>query len=167
MDKKQLAISILELVGGKENVNSLTHCATRLRFELKDESIAQTEKLKTVAGVMGVVQNGGQYQVIIGPDVPNVYAPLVEVAGLANDDHTPVDEADSHKTFVEKLMAIISGIFTPILPVITAAGMIKAVLSLLVVFGVVTTTDQNYQILNFIGDAAFYFLPVFLGGTSC
>lgn len=115
---------------------------------------------------MGAVQNGGQYQVVIGPDVPNVYQPLAEIIGLSPDDKTPAEQAKGHKTWIEKLMATISGIFTPILPVITAAGMIKAVLSLLVVFKLVTADDQSYQILNFIGDAAFYFLPVFLGGTA-
>ncbi|MGT2907343.1 PTS transporter subunit EIIC [Streptococcus dentiloxodontae] len=166
MDNKKLALTILELVGGQENITSLTHCATRLRFVLKDESKAKTDEIKALEGVMGAVQNGGQYQVIIGPDVPNVYQPLVEAAGLGSDDQTPAEEVEGHKTWLEKLMATISGIFTPILPVITAAGMIKAVLSLLVVFKVVTADDQNYQILNFIGDAAFYFLPVFLGGTA-
>lgn len=166
MDNKKLALEILEKVGGKSNITSLTHCATRLRFVLKDEELAKTDDIKALEGVMGVVKNGGQYQVIIGPDVPNVYQPLTEAAGLGNDDTTPAEEVEGHKTLLEKLMATISGIFTPILPVITAAGMIKAVLSLLVVFKVVSTEDQNYQILNFIGDAAFYFLPVFLGGTA-
>lgn len=162
---KELAENIIDLVGGKSNISSLTHCATRLRFVLKDESKAQTESLKNLAGVMGIAQSGGQYQIVIGPDVPNVYKEIVELADLDSKKEASVEE-EKPKTVLEKIMATISGIFTPILPVITAAGMIKAVLSLLVVFKIVSTTDQNYQILNFIGDAAFYFLPVFLGGTA-
>lgn len=165
MENKQLAQHILELVGGKENVTGLTHCATRLRFTLKDDTAPKTQELKALDGVMGVANSGGQYQVIIGTDVPNVYRPLTDLLGFAQEEQVP-DDAPANQKWYEKLMAVISGIFTPILPVITAAGMIKAVLSLLVVFNVVTTEDQNYQILNFIGDAAFYFLPVFLGGTA-
>lgn len=162
---KELAENIIDLVGGKSNISSLTHCATRLRFILKDESKAQTEALKNLTGVMGIAQSGGQYQIVIGPDVPNVYKEIAELADLDSKKEASVEEGKPN-TVLEKIMATISGIFTPILPVITAAGMIKAVLSLLVVFKIVSTTDQNYQILNFIGDAAFYFLPVFLGGTA-
>lgn len=166
MDNKTLALTILELVGSQTNINSLTHCATRLRFVLNDDSLAQTDQLKALNGVMGVVQKGGQYQVVIGPEVPNVYKLVTEAANINTDAVNTVAATDEKLSLVENLMATISGIFTPILPAITAAGMIKAVLSLLVVFKVVSTDDQNYQILNFIGDAAFYFLPVFLGGTA-
>ncbi|MER0122561.1 beta-glucoside-specific PTS transporter subunit IIABC [Streptococcus sp. ZJ93] len=163
MDYRQLATQILQGVGGKENVNSVTHCATRLRFELKDTAQASTDTIKSLAGVVGVVQSGGQYQVIIGSDVGNVYRELIQVGDFKEEDK--VDTVHKQSLGV-RLMASISGIFTPILPVITAAGMIKAVLSILVVFHLVENTDQNYQILNFIGDAGFYFLPIFLGGTA-
>ncbi|NEW62631.1 PTS beta-glucoside transporter subunit EIIBCA [Granulicatella sp. zg-ZJ] len=163
MNYKDLAQTILREVGGKENVSSVIHCATRLRFVLVDEQKANTNALKQTPGVVGVVQSGGQYQVIIGSDVANVYRPLVELGGFKEEKE--VDTTQS-QTIGARLMATISGIFTPVLPVITAAGMIKAVLSLLVVFKLVTTKDQNYQILNFIGDAGFYFLPIFLGGTA-
>lgn len=163
MDYKQLANDILKKVGGKENVSQVTHCATRLRFVLKDTAKADTDGLKHTQGVVGVANSGGQYQVIIGSDVPNVYRPLVEIGGFNSEAEV---EPVKNQTPVEKLMATISGIFTPILPVITAAGMIKAVLSILVVFNIVSNKDQNYQILNFIGDAGFYFLPVFLGATA-
>lgn len=163
MDYKQLAQNILEKVGGKENISQLTHCATRLRFVLKDINLADTDSLKQTVGVVGVVNKGGQYQVIIGSDVQSVFRPLVEIADLAIESEV---ETTQNQTVIERLMATISGIFTPILPVITAAGMIKAVLSILVVFGLTTNKDQNYQILNFIGDAGFYFLPVFLGATA-
>ena len=164
MSYQDLAKEILSQVGGKENIQQLTHCATRLRFVLNDNSKANTDALKKTKGVVGVAEAGGQYQVIIGSDVQSVYRPLMELTGLKEDASANADEP--HKSLLEKVLAVISGIFTPILPIITAAGMIKAVLSILVVFKIVTTKDQNYQVLNFIGDAGFYFLPVFLGGTA-
>ena len=164
MSYQDLAKEILSQVGGKENIQQLTHCATRLRFVLNDNSKANTDVLKKTKGVVGVAEAGGQYQVIIGSDVQSVYRPLMELTGLKEDASANADEP--HKSPLEKILAVISGIFTPILPIITAAGMIKAVLSILVVFKIVTTKDQNYQVLNFIGDAGFYFLPVFLGGTA-
>lgn len=164
MSYQELAKEILSQVGGKENIQQLTHCATRLRFVLNDNSKADTDALKKTKGVVGVAEAGGQYQIIIGSDVPNVYRPLMELVGLKEDAGANAEEL--HQKPLAKLLSIISGIFTPILPIITAAGMIKAVLSILVVFKIVTTKDQNYQVLNFIGDAGFYFLPVFLGGTA-
>lgn len=164
MSYQDLAKEILSQVGGKENIQQLTHCATRLRFVLNDNSKANKDALKKTKGVVGVAEAGGQYQVIIGSDVQSVYRPLMELAGLKEDAGANAEEP--HQSPLAKLLSIISGIFTPILPIITAAGMIKAVLSILVVFKIVTTKDQNYQVLNFIGDAGFYFLPVFLGGTA-
>ena len=161
MDYQKLAQEILEKVGGKSNVNSLTHCATRLRFVLNDNGKANAEDIKAMKGVVGVANSGGQFQVIIGSDVAKVYQPIKDIVGAGENTQESTPQRP-----LDKILAIISGIFTPILPVITAAGMIKAVLSLLVVFKVVTTEDQNYQILNFIGDAGFYFLPVFLGATA-
>ena len=164
MSYQELAKEILSQVGGKDNIQQLTHCATRLRFVLNDNSKANTDALKKTKGVVGVAEAGGQYQVIIGSDVQSVYRPLMDLVGLKEDSSANAEEA--HQKPLAKLLSIISGIFTPILPIITAAGMIKAVLSILVVFKIVTTKDQNYQVLNFIGDAGFYFLPVFLGGTA-
>ena len=161
MDYQKLAQEILEKVGGKSNVNSLTHCATRLRFVLNDNGKANAEDIKAIKGVVGVANSGGQFQVIIGSDVAKVYQPIKDIVGAGENTQESTPQRP-----LDKVLAIISGIFTPILPVITPAGMIKAVLSLLVVFKVVTTEDQNYQILNFIGDAGFYFLPVFLGATA-
>ncbi|MGV3188658.1 PTS transporter subunit EIIC, partial [Streptococcus sp. 11273D007BT] len=161
MDYKGLAQEILKQVGGEENVSDLTHCATRLRFRLVDEKKANDTAVEALEGVLGLTKSGGQYQVVIGNDVPHVYAALVDNLSDQSVRSTEVKQGP-----LQTLLAVISGIFTPILPVITAAGMIKAVLSLLTVFGVVTADDVNYQILNFIGDAGFYFLPIFLGASA-
>lgn len=161
MDYKGLAQEILKQVGGEENVSDLTHCATRLRFRLVDEKKANDTAVEALEGVLGLTKSGGQYQVVIGNDVPHVYTALVDNLSDQSVRSTEVKQGP-----LQTLLAVISGIFTPILPVITAAGMIKAVLSLLTVFGVVTADDVNYQILNFIGDAGFYFLPIFLGASA-
>ena len=163
MNYKELANKILELVGGKENVNSLTHCATRLRFNLKDETKAKTEELKKTVGVLGVVLKGGQYQVIIGNDVNHVYKPISEVCNLNENNKEENNKKDS---LLNRFINVITGIFTPILPAITAAGMLKAVLSLLVIFKVVSDTSTTYQIINFMADSGYYFLPILLANSA-
>lgn len=165
MDYKQLAKDILKNVGGEANVASVTHCATRLRFNLKDDSKANTEVLKNTKGIMGVVSKGGQYQIIIGSDVQSVYKPLLELGTF--DTNTTASEEDGEKKGpVVKVLDTIAGMFTPIIPAITGAGMLKAVLALLVAFKWIDTASQTYQILNFMSDAAFYFLPFLLANSA-
>lgn len=163
MDYKKLAEEILQLVGGAGNVDGLTHCATRLRFNLKDESKAKTDALKKTKGVMGVVSSGGQYQIIIGSDVANVYK---EVQAIGNFDGSGKGKTKDDRSVGAKLIDTLSGIFTPILPAITAAGMLKAILALIVAFKWVDSASSTYQVLNFMGDAAFYFLPVLLANSA-
>lgn len=163
MDYKKLAEEILQNVGGAGNVAGLTHCATRLRFNLEDESKAKTEALKKLKGVMGVVSSGGQYQIIIGSDVANVFK---EAQALGNFNDAGSGKAKDGRSLGAKFIDTLSGIFTPILPAITAAGMLKAVLALLVAFHWVDNTSTTYQVLNFMGDAAFYFLPVLLANSA-
>jgi PTS system beta-glucosides-specific IIC component len=161
-DYKKMASVILEKVGGKENVSMVTHCATRLRFNLKDEKKADTAALKNTQGVIGVVAQGGQYQVVIGNDVPNVYR---EIAALGNFSGEG-DTGGAKKGVVNAVFDTVSGIFTPFLPALSGAGMIKAVMALLVTFKVISTASQVYAILNFIADAAFYFMPILLAYSS-
>ncbi|AQR96259.1 beta-glucoside-specific PTS transporter subunit IIABC [Clostridium saccharoperbutylacetonicum] len=163
MDYKRLSTDIIKNVGGKENVLTLTHCATRLRFNLKDDSKANTEVLKSTKGIMGVVNKGGQYQVIIGSDVANVYAEINKVASFDNDSQSD-DKND--KGPVVRVLDTIAGIFTPIIPAITGAGMLKAVLALLVTFKVIAANSQVYAVLNFMADAAFYFLPFLIANSA-
>ncbi len=167
MNYPELAKKILELVGGSGNISGLTHCATRLRFNLKDDSKAQTDALKKVNGVMGVVNKGGQYQVVIGSDVASVYQPLTEMCDLKEGKAgTGQETGKDERKLVERLVDTLSGIFTPILPAITAAGMIKAILALLVAFNLADKTGYTYRVLNFMADAAFYFLPVLLAASA-
>lgn len=162
MNYKQLASSIIEDIGGEKNIDQLTHCATRLRFNLKDESIVSEEKLKHTSGVMGAVSKGGQYQVVIGSDVSNVYKEIVGQTSFESNNNSQ----SKKKKGISGIIDTITGIFTPILPAITAAGMLKAVISILVVFKWLSIDSQTYQILNFMGDAAFYFLPILLAASS-
>ncbi len=167
-DYKKLASSIIELVGGEKNVSALTHCATRLRFNLKDESKAMTEKLKNTKGVMGVVNKGGQYQIVIGSDVQSVYREILQLGSFdgGNSDGGNPDGEQEKKGPVVKVLDTIAGIFTPIIPAITGAGMLKAVMALLVTFHVITSESETYQFLNFFADAAFYFLPILIANSA-
>ncbi|AZP04368.1 beta-glucoside-specific PTS transporter subunit IIABC [Jeotgalibaca ciconiae] len=166
MNYSDLAKEILENIGGEENVQNLTHCATRLRFNLKDDKKAKTEEIKNTAGVMGVTQSGGQYQVIIGSDVGSVHKEIMkQTTSIESGDSNSQEEEDDRKA-VAKVIDVITGIFTPILPAITASGMLKAVLSLLVVFNVLSSESQSYQVINFMADSAFYFLPILLAISS-
>ncbi|MHA6529722.1 beta-glucoside-specific PTS transporter subunit IIABC [Paenibacillus sp. BAC0078] len=163
MKYEKLAQDIISNVGGKENVNSLTHCITRLRFKLNDESKANTEILKNMDGVVTVVQSGGQYQVVIGNHVPEVYAEVAAVGGFQTASAEPSDEKVG---LFNRFIDIISGVFTPTLGVLSATGMIKGFTALFISLGVLTNTSGTYQILNAIGDCLFYFFPIFLGYTS-
>lgn len=164
MDYKTLASTIIDKVGGEKNINALGHCATRLRFNLKDDKKTNTDQLKNTPGIMGVVSKGGQYQVIIGSDVGSVYREITNQAPSLDEEGQETGE-DDRKT-VAKVIDTITGIFTPILPAITAAGMLQAVLSLLVVFNLVSDESQTYQVVQFMADSAFYFLPILLAMSS-
>lgn len=164
MKYEKLAKEIIENVGGRENINSVVHCITRLRFKLKDESKANKEVLKNMDGVVTVMQSGGQYQVVIGNHVQDVYKAVVEVGGFGTND-TPVEEAGKTNLF-NRFIDVISSIFTPILGVLAATGMIKGLNALFVALGWLETTSGTYQILNAIGDSLFYFFPIFLGYTA-
>lgn len=161
---EQLAKDIIKNVGGVDNINGLTHCITRLRFKLKDESIANDDVLKNMDGVVTVMHSAGQYQVVIGNHVPNVYADVCEIAGIGGDTQ---DAGEAPKGVFNKLIDIISGCFQPVLGPMCAAGIIKGLNALLVfLLGASYNASGTYEVLNAIGDAVFYFMPVILGYTA-
>lgn len=168
MDFKQLATTILANVGDKENVDKVVHCATRLRFTLKDEGKAQTDVLKKTPGVLSVINAGGQYQVVIGPDVPQVYQQVVALGGF--ETAAPVEDAkaarDDQRSKLSRVLEAIASIFQPIIPAITGAGLLKAFMALFVTLGWLDNTTQTYTILNAFADSAFYFLPILLGASA-
>jgi beta-glucoside PTS system EIICBA component len=166
MKYEQLAKDILANVGGKENVNSVVHCVTRLRFKLKDEKKANTEVLKNMDGVVTVMKSGGQYQVVIGNHVPDVYAAVTTVGNLGavseSSDSSSGEKVGLGAAFID----MISGVFQPILGVLAATGMIKGVAALILALGWVEATSGTYQLFNIAGDGLFNFLPIFLGYTA-
>ncbi len=160
MNYKETAPKIIELVGGAENIETHTHCMTRLRLVLRDQSKVQEEALKAVDGVQGVVSKAGQYQIIIGPAVEQLYnemAPLLSSSGAA----APVNEnLDKKENVINKAFAFISGCITPTLPVLIGSGLISAILALLSNFNVLTTDSPTYVLLNALANAAYTYLPV-------
>ena len=168
MDYKPLAKAIIENIGGKSNVKSVVHCATRLRFTLNDASLANTEKITGLKGVLKVVNAGGQYQIVIGPDVPQVYQEVVSIGGFeaAGEVSDAEAEKEDKRSPLSRLLESIASIFQPIIPAITGAGLLKAVMALCSTFGWLKSGTQTYIILNAMADAAFYFLPLLLA-ASC
>lgn len=159
---KQLAETIVQHVGGKDNVKSVFHCATRLRFKLKDESKANATTLKEQDGIITVVQSGGQFQVVIGNNVPYVYKEVVDVGGFQTSS---TDDEEKSGVF-NRLIDVIAGIFTPILGPMAGSGLLKGLLAILVAFGLLTEEMGTYVVLNAAADALFYFLPVILGHSA-
>ncbi len=157
-----LAKEIVKQIGGKDNVSGLTHCITRLRFKLKDESRAKDDVLKNMDGVVTVMKSGGQYQVVIGNHVADVYADVCPLIGLEGKAASSEEEEDKKSNLID----IVSNIFQPILGVMSACGMLKGLNALFVALGLYTDAAGIYTMLNGIGDALFMFLPMFLGYTS-
>lgn len=158
------AKEIVGLVGGEANVASLVHCATRLRFELKDGSKFQKEKLEKLSYVLKVLVSGGQYQVVIGPNVDAYYDAIFAVAKIEGGNNTTLQSTEKVK-LSDKILKVISGAFSPLIPLMAGSGMIKALLTLFTTIGVMSDSSSTYLILSAAGNACFYFMPVFLGIT--
>lgn len=162
-----LAKMIIKDVGGKDNVISVVHCTTRLRFKLKDEKKANDDSLKDTDGVVTVVKAGGQYQVVIGNEVADVYEAVLKEGGFSGGGQVADDDLDdSNMSLMDKAIDLISGIFTPILGPMAAAGMIKGLTAMCASFGWLAKTSGTYEVLYAIGDGFFYFLPLILAITS-
>ena len=167
MKYQELANDILRYVGGKENIKSLVHCATRLRFKLYDRSKADPEALKSHTGIIMVVESGGQFQVVVGNHVHDVWLAVQQLAGL--DDSAPdAGEKDgSDKVgLLARFIDVVSGIFTPFIGAMAACGILKGLLALGLACGLLNETSGTYRILYAAGDALFYFLPMVLGYTA-
>ncbi|MEK4516469.1 beta-glucoside-specific PTS transporter subunit IIABC [Paenibacillus sp. FSL H8-0122] len=164
MKYEALAKDIIKHVGGKENINGLSHCVTRLRFKLKNEAVANTDVLKNMDGIVTVIQSGGQYQVVIGNHVSEVYAQVMTAGGLqeGGSETASGEKMGLFNSFID----MISGVFSPTLGVLAATGMIKGFTALFLTVGLLTKESGTYQILNALGDCLFYFFPIFLGYTS-
>lgn len=160
VDFKTLAPTILELVGGKDNVSAASHCMTRLRFVLKDQSIVKEDELGALEGVQGVVNKGGQYQIIIGPSVEQLYNELLPLLPETEGAKAPKEEPEKKGSVFNRMFAYISGCITPTLPVLIGSGLISALLALLTNFNVLSNQSSTYVLLNALANAAYTYLPV-------
>lgn len=158
-----LAKEIVKQIGGEDNVISLTHCITRLRFRLKDEKKANDDVLKGMDGIVTVMKSGGQYQVVIGNHVPVVYEEVMKLLPL---EEQSTEEAVEQGNVFNRMIDILSGIFQPILGIMAACGMIKGLNALFVALGFYTNTCGGHRMLDAIGDGLFFFLPIFLEYTA-
>lgn len=165
MSKKyeDLARDIVRLVGGKENVTQAYHCQTRLRFTLADEAKADEEAIKAHDGVVGVIHGAGQFQVCIGPQVADVFEEVEKLVDTGEKSAAPEEEK---KGVFDRVIDFVAGTFQPIIPALSGAGMVKAVMALLTTFGVISAESQTYQMLNIFADGVFYFLPILLAFTE-
>lgn len=161
---EELAKEIVKQIGGKENVLSLTHCITRLRFKLKDDNAANDEVLKNMDGIVTVMKSGGQYQVVIGNQVADVYAHVIKLLDLGETSSD--NNSEKKGGILDNALDVVSGIFQPILGVMAACGMLKGLNALFTALGFYDTTCGAYLVFNAIGDGLFTYLPLFLGYTS-
>lgn len=159
---RDLATQIVEEIGGKENISTVYHCQTRLRFTLVDNLKAATDDVKAIDGVTTVIINGGQYQVVIGTHVADVFEEVEKLVEISTE--APVTE--EKKGILNSIIDFVAGTFQPIIPALSGAGVVKAVLALLVVFNIITTDSQTYYMLNLFADGVFYFLPILLAFTE-
>jgi len=162
MSYQNFAKEIVQLVGGEQNIASVVHCATRLRFKLKDPNKANKQTLQNLDGVLSVVENGGQFQVVIGSHVSAVYK---EITKFSNIGAATTSKDESKGSIRAQIFDIISGSFSPLLGAIAGAGMLKVLLNILVMTGVISAESGTYLILSAAANAVFYFLPIFMGIT--
>lgn len=181
-DYSQLAQAIVAGVGGKENIDSLIHCITRLRFYLKDESKAKTEEIKALDGVINVQKASGQYQVVIGNQVTAVYDAVIAEIGteFAGEDETAQVVAATTrqqnltpwghvKEAFNQLIGVITGAMSPIVGILAAGGILKGVLAMLTMpqlGALLSAKSEAYIVLSTMGDSVFYFLPMLVGFTA-
>lgn len=167
MNHDQTAKEILSAVGGNDNINNVIHCVTRLRFNLKDMKAPNKEEIKKIDGVLTVVESGGQFQVVIGNEVPKVYESLIGIMGKEPMSATSEQkgQGDKHGLF-NRFVDVISGVFMPVIGVLAAAGILKGLLALFSTLKWLTEDMSTYKILFATADALFYFFPILLGFSA-
>lgn len=165
-DYTALASAVISAVGGKENIISVTNCMTRLRFVLKDDSIPDAAVVKAVKGVQGVINKGGQYQVIIGTHVNEVIKDVKQLAALADDDTIGGLKPIREDSLFNRFFKTISGCITPMIGPMIAGGIIKGILVLCTTFGLLTDTDGTYMLLYAAANGLMYFLPIIVGFST-
>ena len=164
MNYKNVATEVLAKVGGKANVKEVTHCVTRLRFNLADIKKVDEESIKKINGVMGSINKGGQFQVIIGNEVGNVYNELIKLGDFSKDSSK--NENTENQSIGNRIMDVITGSFAPLIPAIAGAGMLKVILTLITTYNLIPQDSSTLKLLTVMADAVFYFLPFFVAYTS-
>lgn len=164
-DYSKSAEKLVQAMGGKDNITRVFHCMTRLRFYVKDKNKIDEAEIKKLSEISGVNWHQDQFQVIAGNEVNEMYAELVKM-GVPNDDADSSAKSTEKKGIGSAIIDSVTGCMTPMIPALTAAGMIKVVLTLLTTFNLVSDTSSTYQVISFIGDAAFYFMPFLIAANA-
>ena len=154
---------ILAAIGGEENIQSVVHCATRLRFVLKDESKADDKKAEAIDGILQVVKKGGQYQLVIGNNVEDVYDDLINMIHIETSDS---NKPKKKQNLFDAIIGAITGSIAPAIPLLAGAGMGKVLLLILTICHVLSDKSQTYQLLNLIFDTGYYFMPAYVGFSA-
>src|SRR5699024_5686630 len=164
-----LATELIELVGGEENIDKVIHCVTRLRFYSKDNTIPDKDKIENLNGVMGVVESGGQYQIIVGEAVDEIYKKVISQLSVSDEELSTLHPTETLSLFakvkywVNQLIGIITGAVVPVISILAASGIIKSFLAVLTTSNLITEKSNMYLIVNAMADAVFYFLPIMIG----
>lgn len=173
MNFNELAKKVIFNLGTKENIDGVTHCVTRLRFTIKDESKVNQEEIKKIDGVAGLVESGGQTQVVIGTKVEEAYKAVLVEMGLdteqsnaESDKNESIKENKSNKHILSKALDFFISCFTPIIPAIAGCGMIKVLLTIMSNYHIVSNESSTFKLLSIMGDSVYYFLPFFVAFTA-
>lgn len=171
MNNLELAKEILKNIGGESNIGSLVHCVTRLRFKLVDSNKANKENIKTLEGVLSVVESGGQFQVVIGNKVGEIYKEIIKLTNIENegiiDENKKIDNEIKEKTsFKSRVLDLISSILAPVLNILASLSILKGILTILVYFDYISIHSGTYQVLHAIENSALYFMPILMGLTA-
>lgn len=171
MNNTELAKEILKNVGGESNIISLVHCVTRLRFQLVDNSKANKENIKILDGVLSVVESGGQFQVVIGNKVGEIYKEIMKLANIIDTNRSEESKSTDKKVnekinFKSKVLDLISSVLAPVLSILASVSILKGILAILVYFNYISVYSGTYEILHAIENSALYFLPILMGLTA-
>lgn len=171
-EANKIAIEILDKIGGKDNISKVLHCVTRLRFNLKDKSLAEVSDIENIKGVFGTMEAGGQLQIIIGPDVENVYDEVIRIANIKSPDSINIKEMEKKKITIKSvlngILDGISGSMAPVIPVIVTCAFFKIITALCGpdMLNLISSESDLFTLFTFVGDAGFYFFPVIIGYSA-